>query len=235
MNLPLSFEGPRSLRAPPRGGLLDRLARWLEGGGQGSPLENMLELASVLGAQELLQLPEPVVSFYRNPRMFRVSTGVRASRWSDALLRAFAALTRQSLLPEGSSEFEGYPVSQLLYSDEEGRAHWDRYVLVQGAWRRLFIARIAGTRGRVDETFIVYGVPIRLSFAASVDAGALTLKLVRRWSSPAAWLTTVEYRSTLLGAGVRTQGDFRVPLLGFRVRTEFRAVARDAGADDLAR
>jgi hypothetical protein len=209
---------------PPRGGLLDRLARWLEGGGEGEPADGVVDLSGVLDAGELAKLPRRVATFFAAPHRFDVAAGLDGDAWSRALLAASAVVFRQTDIPDRERGFEAYPVGQVIYRDRRGRVHWDRYGLVDGAWRRLFVARVAGAPGRFVETFVLYGVPVALVFAPRVEDGALVFTLTRRWTSPLSWIARVEYRTGLHAPDeVRTHGDFRVPLLRFRVRTEFRA------------
>lgn len=208
---------------PPRGSLLDRLARWLEGGGEGTPVIEVLDLSRVLDAGEVAGLPREVVELYADPQSFRIRAGLDATPYSRLLLAVSAVLARQTNIPDRARGFEGYPVGQLVYRDARGRTHWDRYGLVDGAWRRLFLARVSGEPGMFFETFVLYGVPVVLPFRAHVDGETLVMSLTRRWSAPFSWFGKVEYRTRRSGAGeVETRGDFRVPLLFFRVATEFR-------------
>lgn len=211
------------LSEPPRGTLLDRLARWLEGGGRGTPVRQVLDLSCVLDEAELARLPREVVDLYAEPQRFRIRAGLDAAPLSRLLLAVSAVLARQTNIPDRERGFEGYPVGQLIYRDEQGRTHWDRYALVDGQWRRLFLARMAGERGLVFETFVLYGVPVVLPFRARVEDETLVLSLIRRWSAPFSWFGRVEYRTRRTSThDVETRGDFRVPLLSFRVATEFR-------------
>jgi hypothetical protein len=210
---------------PPRGSLLDRLARWLEGGGEGTPAVEVLDLSRVLAAEQLAQLPREVVDLYGDPRSFRIRAGLDARPFSRFLLAVSAVLARQTNIPDRERGFEGYPVGQLVYRDARGRTHWDRYGLVDGEWRRLFLARVSGAPGMFFETFVLYGVPVVLPFRAHVEGETLVMSLTRRWSAPFSWFGRVEYRTRRSGPGeVETRGDFRVPLLLFRVATEFRGV-----------
>ena len=219
----------REARWPPRGGVLDWLARWLEGGGDGVKTEQLLDLSTVLASQAKDALHPEVARFYLDPGRYRMRAGVHASRFSGALLDLLAAVSRQGRLPDrdcgkdGSDGFEGYPVRQLVYRDARGRTHWDRYILIDRTWQRFFIARLEGLPSYVVETFVVYGVPVSLTFRASVEDDGLVLSLVPKWSSPMSWFARVVYRTGISEHGVHTRGDFRVPIVGFRVRTEFRA------------
>ena len=211
------------LDAPPRGTMLDRLARWLEGGGHGTPSVEVLDLSRVLGGAELARLPREVVELYADPRSFCIRAGLDAGPYSRLLLAAGALLARQTNIPDRERGFEGYPVGQLVYRDGKGRTHWDRYGLVDGEWRRLFLARVAGEPGLFFETFVLYGVPVVLPFRAHVEGETLVMSLTRRWSAPFSWFGRVEYRTRRTAEGeVETRGDFRVPLLALRVATEFR-------------
>lgn len=214
---------PPPLAEPPRGTLLDRLARWLEGGGRGAPVDEVLDLSRVLDPEALARLPREVVDLYADPQGFRLRAGLEAAPFSRFLLAASAVLARQTNIPDRERGFEGYPVGQLVYRDARGRTHWDRYGLVDGEWRRLFLARVRGEPGLFFETFMVYGVPVVLPFRARVDDDTLVLTLTRRWLAPFSWLGQVEYRTRRTGPHeIETRGDFRVPLLFFRVATEFR-------------
>ena len=121
----------REARWPPRGGVLDWLARWLEGGGDGVKTEQLLDLSTVLASQAKDALDPEVARFYLDPGRYRMRAGVHASRFSGALLDLLAAVSRQGRLPDrdcgkdGSDGFEGYPVRQLVYRDARGRTHWD--------------------------------------------------------------------------------------------------------------
>lgn len=216
-------------RWPPRGGVLDRLARWLEGGGDGITTDQLLDLSTVLAPPALDALHPEVARFYRDPGRYRMRAGVHASRFSGALLDLLALVSRQGRLPDrdrgeaGSDGFEGYPVRQELYRDARGRTHWDRYILIDRTWQRFFIARLGGLPSHVVETFVVYGIPVALTFRASVEDDDLVLSLVPKWSSPMSWFARVVYRTGISTYGVHTRGDFRLPIVGFRVRTEFRA------------
>ena len=211
------------LTEPPRGTLLDRIARALEGGGSGTPVDAVADLSDVLDAAELARLPREVIDFYEAPRTFRVTAGLDASKYSRFLLAVSAVLARQTNIPDRVRGFEAYPVGQLTYRDRRGRTHWDRYALVDDGWRRLFLARVASAPGRFTETFVLYGIPVALPFRAHVEDETLVLTLVPRWSAPFSWIGRVEYRTSRPRAGaIETRGDFRVPLLRFRVQTEFR-------------
>jgi hypothetical protein len=211
------------LDEPPRGALLDRIARWLEGGGRGTPVQEVLDLSSVLDPEALARLPREVVELFASPHRFRIRAGLDAAPVSRFLLALSAVVARQTNIPDRERGFEGYPVGQLVYRDARGRTHWDRYGLVDGEWRRLFVARVAGQRGLFSETFVVYGVPIVLPFRAHVEEDTLVMTLTRRWSAPFSWFGRVEYRTRRTADDeVETRGDFRVPLLAFRVATEFR-------------
>ncbi len=211
------------LAEPPRGTLLDRLARWLEGGGRGTPAQEVVDLSRVLREEELARLPREVGEFYAGPQGFRVAAGVDAAPFSRFLLAVSAALARQTNIPDRERGFEGIPVGQLIYRDVRGRTHWDRYGFVDGEWRRLFLARVAGEPGLFFETFVLYGVPVVLPFRAHVEDDTLVLSLIRRWSAPFSWFGRVEYRTRRTRTHeIETLGDFRVPLLFFRVATEFR-------------
>ena len=208
---------------PPRGTWLDRAARWLEGGGAGTPVVAVLDLSRVLDPAELAQVPREVVDLYADPQSFRIRAGLDAKPYSRWLLALSAVLARQTNIPDREPGFEGYPVGQLVYRDARGRTHWDRYGLVDGEWRRLFLARVSGERGMFFETFVLYGVPVVLPFHAHVDGETLVMSLTRRWSAPFSWFGKVEYRTRRTAAGeVETRGAFRVPLLLFRVATRFR-------------
>lgn len=218
---PLSSATP--LTEPPPGTFLDRIARYFEGGGAGTPCATMLDLGDVLAADELAKLPAVVAAFYAQPGTFDVEAGVDGGPYSRRLLALFAAIGRQADVVDRVRGFEAYPLGQLLYRDRRGRVHWDRYAWIDGTWRRLFLARIDGATGTMCETFVLYGVPVPLTFRAAVVDGALVLTLVRKWSSPLSWFARVVYRTEARAEGTSTQGDFRIPLLGFYVRTEFRA------------
>ncbi|MDB4946509.1 MAG: hypothetical protein JWP97_6043 [Labilithrix sp.] len=213
-----------SQEPPPPSSLLDRLARWLEGGGSGTPATIVADLAGVLSAQELSDLPSEVVDFFADPGSFVVVAGLDAGPFSRALLALSAVLARQTDIPDRVRGFEGYPVTQRIYRDRHGRTHWDRYGLVDGAWRRLFLARVAASPGHFTETFLIYGVPVALPFRARVEDGALVFTLTPSLRAPFSWIGKVEYRTRRTGPGaVETKGDFRVPLVGFRVAMEFRS------------
>ena len=153
--------------------------------------------------------------------------GLEASPFSRALLAAAAAVSRQALFYDRAPGFEGYPVAQFVYRDRRGRTHWDRYAQIDGAWQRLFTARVATRPRHLIETFVVYGLPIPLTFRARVEDDALVLTLTRRWTSPLSWLARVEYRTEAQAGDVRTRGDFRIPALFFRAETEFRGAPAD--------
>lgn len=219
---------PHAPGPTPERALLDRLARWLEGSGRGEDVpagEPVVDLAEVLAPDELARLAPSVRRFYEAPAHARVRAGVDGDVGSRLLLALFARLARQSDLPDRGEGFEGYPVGQRCYRDAAARVHWDRYAWVDGAWRRLFTARVGtvAARRRFVETFVIWGVPVPLVFEPSVEGDALTLTLRPLESSPLAWLARVRYRTTATDDGVRAEGDFRVPPLLFRVRTEFRA------------
>lgn len=210
------------LQAPPERGLLDRLALWCEGGGRGEATDDLLDLATVLPPQALAPLRPEVVAFYRRPLRFMLRTGVQMGWWSGLLNRVFARIARQSDIPGRGLGPAAYPLCQRLYRDARGRVHWDRYCRVDGRLARLFVARMAGGAGRVEETFVLYGLPVRLSFEPRVDGDALVLELRRLRSSPLAWLARVRYRTAVDEDGVlRTRGEFRVPLVGLHIRTYF--------------
>jgi hypothetical protein len=203
--------------------LLDRLCRWLDGGGQGTPVQEVLDLSCVLDPETLARLPPEVVDFFSSPHGFRIRAGLDAEPVSRFLLAVSAIIARQTNIPDRARGFEAYPVGQIIYRDARGRTHWDRYGLVDGEWRRLFLARVSGEPGVFRGTFVVYGVPIELPFRAHVEDDALVMTLTPRWSAPFSWFGRVEYRTRRVGNGeVETRGDFRVPLLWFRVATEFR-------------
>jgi hypothetical protein len=220
------------LHGPPEGGLLDRLARILEeqgegaGGDRGEALSELLDLTQVAPGA-----PAEVIDFYRHPDRYVVHARASAGPWGRCALLAFAAAFRQCCVPiAGGHETDrrSYQVCQRLYLDRRKRRHWDRYVQVDGALRRLFVARIEGSTHRVDETFVLWGVAARLSFDVRVEDAAIVLTLNRAKSSPIAWPLRVQYRTEVGPRGVlRTEGDFRVPIAGIRVRTEFVSRVRD--------
>ncbi|MBC7171220.1 MAG: hypothetical protein H5U40_02275, partial [Polyangiaceae bacterium] len=211
----------RTLEAPPKCGCLDALATRLEGGGRGVPVEAMVDLRVVLG-EDAHRLASAVERFYSAPLSYRLRAGVRMGWWSRTIMALFTAFARQMRIPEGGRALETYPVDQRLYQDAIGRLHWDRYVYARGSWRRLFTARIAVGRGVLRETFVSLGLPLTLTFRASAEDGALVLRLDRAASSLPARLCQVEYRTSASDEGIVTRGDFRIPRLGVRVRTEFR-------------
>jgi hypothetical protein len=214
--------GPREnmrgiLTSPPEGGILDRLARILDGDGRGEPLTELLDLASVIP-----EAPAEIVDFYRHPDRYAIRARASADRWGRRALGVFAAAFRQCCLPIGGADGCTYEVCQRLYRDDRQRPHWDRYVRVDGVVQRLFVARVEGRARRVDETFVLWGVPARLAFDVRVEEAALVLTLNRARSSPLAWPLRVVYRTAVGERGVlHTEGDFRVPLAGVRVRTHF--------------
>ncbi len=183
----------------------------------------VLDLSRVLDPGALAQLPREVVDLYADPQSFRIRAGLDAKPYSRRLLALSAVLARQTNIPDRERGFEGYPVGQLVYRDGRGRTHWDRYGLVDGEWRRLFLARVSGEPGMFFETFVLYGVPVVLPFHAHVDGETLVMSLTRRWSAPFSWFGKVEYRTRRSAAGeVETRGELQVPLLLFRVATQFR-------------
>lgn len=202
--------------------MLDRLARALEGGGRGTPSETFVDLSDVLPASALAQVGPVVVDFYRSPLPYSLRVGVAMGRWSRLLMGCFALLCRQSGAPDRGAGVEAYEVCQRLYRDRRGRTHWDRYARVDGRLRRLFVARIASGPERFYETFVLYGLPITLAFAVCSDGDALLLSLQPRESSLLARMARVTYRTAPLDSGLATEGDFRVPLIGLRVRMHFR-------------
>jgi hypothetical protein len=204
------------LLAPPETRFLDRLARFLEGGGQGTPTDVLVDLDGVVAGA-----PENVAAFYRDPARYAIVTGATAGPWSRFVMKVFAATFRQSRIPERAGGFEALPVCQRIYRDARGRTHWDRYARVEGALERLFVARLDGAPGRMDETFVLWGVPVRLGFEVHVDGETLVLTLRRRYSSLLAWPAHVQYRTTAHGSTLTTDGDFRVPVVGLHVRMRF--------------
>ncbi|MDB4939458.1 MAG: hypothetical protein JWP87_6430 [Labilithrix sp.] len=211
------------LDEPPRGTLLDRLARWLDGGGRGTPVDEVLDLSSVLDRDALGRLPPEVIAFFTSPHGFRIRAGLDAAPVSRFLLAISAIVARQTNIPDRERGFESYPVGQLIYRDARGRTHWDRYGLVDGEWRRLFLARVGGEPGKFFETFVLYGVPVVLPFRAHVDGDTLVMTLQPRLSAPFSWFGRVEYRTRRTAANeVETRGDFRIPVIAFRVAMEFR-------------
>lgn len=215
---------------PPTGSFLDAVARWIEGGGTGTPSRHLLDLGQLVAADSLERAPRAIVRFYANPLEFSIRTGVEMSPLSRLVFGVFAAIARQSCVTDAGPAFEGYPVAQFLYRDRRGRLHWDRYVCIGGRWRRLFLARVEAREKLLRETFVVCGLPVTLCFRATADASGLSLVLARRWQEPWSYLLDVSYRTSELERGLRTLGDFRVRLFGLRVLTEFR-MQRSATSD----
>jgi hypothetical protein len=198
------WEDEGTLSGPPEGGV-----------GRGEPLTELLDLARVAPGA-----PPQIVDFYRHPDRYAIRVVASSDRWGRYALSVFAAAFRQCCVPmkAGCS----YQVCQRLYLDDRHRPHWDRYVRVDGVLRRLFVARVEGREGRVDETFDLWGVPARLAFDVRVHGAAVVLTLDPAKSSPLAWPLRVQYRTAVAERGVlHTEGDFRVPLAGIRVRTHF--------------
>ena len=211
------------LTRPPKGSFLDRVARFMEGGGQGEPTKMVLDLTDVFDTETLARIPSEVRTLYEDPGAFQLEAGLDAKPYSRVLLALSAVIARQTEIPDRTRGFEGYPVGSLIYRDKRGRTHWDRYGLVDGTWRRIFTARVAGGKARFTETFVVYGLPIELPFHAHLDGETLVMTLIPKWSAPFSWIGKVEYRTARPAPGeVRTNGDFRIPIIGFRVHMEFR-------------
>ncbi len=194
--------------------------RFLSGEDCGEALPELLDLARVVP-----DAPPQIVDFYRHPDRYAIRARASSDRWGQYALWLFAAGFRQCCIPVGGADGCSYQVCQRLYLDDRRRRHWDRYVRVDGALRRLFVARIDGREGRVDETFVLWGVPARLAFDVRVEAEAVVLRLDPAKSSPLAWPLRVQYRTAVGERGaLYTEGDFRVPLAGLRVRTHFTIV-----------
>jgi hypothetical protein len=208
---------------PPQGSFLDRVVSWFEADGKTVDASAMLKLEDVLSASDFSQLSPMISRFYANPIRFRIHAGLDGGAWSRFLLSSAARISRQCLAPSKQSGFQAYPVCQWLYLDQSGRVHWDRYACVDGHSERLFVARVSATAGLVCETFVLYGVPVALSFRPAVEGGELSLRLISKLSSPFSWFARVEYRTKLHATGVVTHGDLRIPLIGFQITTEFRA------------
>jgi hypothetical protein len=209
-----------TLSCPPEAGVLDRLARILDGDHHEEPLAELLDLTRVAP-----EAPQQIVDFYRHPDRYAIRASASSDRWGRFALLAFAAAFRQCCVPIGGAGERSYQVCQRLYRDDRHRRHWDRYVRVDGVVHRLFVAHVAGRAGRVDETFVLWGVPARLAFDARVEGAALVLTLDPAKSSPPAWPLRVVYRTAVGERGtLHTEGDFRVPLAGVRVRTHFTMV-----------
>jgi hypothetical protein len=217
---------PCVLAAPPETRFLDRLARFFEGGDRGEPTDVLVDLGAVVA-----DAPDNVAAFYRDPARYVIFTGATAGRWSRFVMKVFAATFRQSRIPERAQGFQALPVCQRIYRDARGRTHWDRYACVDGTLERLFVARLDGARGRMNETFVLWGVPIRLGFEAQMDGETLVLTLRRRYSSVLAWPARVQYRTTAHGRGLTTDGDFRVPIALLHVKMRFLIeTSQDPGA-----
>jgi hypothetical protein len=193
------------------------LARIFEGEESHETLTELVDLARVAPGA-----PAEIVEFYRHPDRYDVRARASAGPWGRCALLAFAAAFRQCLVPIGGVDGRSYQVVQRLYLDRRQRRHWDRYVQVDGVVQRLFVARVDASAQRVDETFVLWGIPARLAFDVRVEERAVVLTLNRAKSSPLAWPLRVRY-TTVMGqqGGLHTEGDFRVPLAGVHIRTHF--------------
>lgn len=213
-----------NLGQPPERRWVDRLARRLEGGALGERVDELVDLTRVVGGA-----PRAVVAFYRRPQDYAIHVGATSAGWSRLVMTAFAFLFRQMCIPETSGGFSDYEVCQRVYRDRRGHLHWDRYARVNGSLERLFVARIASRQSQVDETFVLWGIPVRLAFDARVEGEEVVLTLDPSRSSLFARPARVQYRTAEWGepGGLRTEGDFRVPAIGLHVRTEFRMHVAD--------
>jgi hypothetical protein len=207
------------ITGPLEEGLLDRLARILDGANESGeePLPELVDLTRVAPGA-----PAEIAAFYRNPDRYEVCARAVAGPWGRCALLVFAAGFRQCCVPVGSAGGRTYQVCQRLYLDKRQRRHWDRYVRVDGVVRRLFVARVEASEQQVDETFVLWGVPARLAFDVCVEDSAVVLTLNRAKSSTLAWPLRVQYRTVVGQGGVlHTEGDFRVPMAGVQARTQF--------------
>lgn len=219
----------------PERSFLDRLARWFEGGDVAAgKVDSVVDLRAIL-APGIAPAAE-VVDFYLRPGDYCIRTGVQMRAWSRIVIAVFGALCRQCQIPARGKEFENFELCQRIYRDSENRTHWDRYVRVDENLHRLFIARLSSSKSTVNETFVMWGIPVRLTFDATVVDDGLVLTMRPLRSSPLAWAARVQYKTnhTAEAGAIRTLGDFRVPLIGLNVQTEFRATrrtGRDCGDD----
>ena len=189
------------------------------------PAMTLVALDEVLAASELARLPPGIERFYAQPAAHRVQAALDGAPWSYRLLGIFARVTRQCVPVLRTRPGSFFPVCQRVFRDGRGRHHWDRYGGLDGRCERLFIARIAGKPGQIEETFVLYGMPLALTFAARVEGGELVLESIKSRRRPWSWLTHVTYRTKATQNALVTYGDFRIPLIGLRIGTEFRIEA----------
>jgi hypothetical protein len=175
------------------------------------PIGQMVDLAQVLTPEQLKQVDPRVVAFYKNPEAFDVHTGIDIPKdlFSHLLLGTIGPIA-SSLgdIPDRQPGFENFPLEQELYRDAQGRAHWDRYVVVDGKRRDLFLARFEVVGKQVRETFTVDGVDIPLYFNVEPYQGGVRLVLDHTKSTKAAALSNIVFTTVPTAEGLSTTGRY---------------------------
>lgn len=154
--------------------------------GDRTPVDSMVDLAKVLTPAQLAQVDPRVLAFYKNPARFDVHAGteVQDGLLSQLVMGTIAPrLAGMSKLPDRVEGFENYPLESEIYQDDQGGTHWDRYVMVDGERKPLFLAKFETEGKQVKETFSVRGKEVALYFDVVPHQGGVRLTLDQEKSS----------------------------------------------------
>lgn len=174
------------------------------------PASAMVELAKVLPADQLAKVDPAVVAFYRDPRKFDIAAGVEmADGFSTAFMDTLSFLSCLGEIPDTQKGFEGFPIEQELYKDPQGRTHWDRWVVVDGERKPLFLARFEVKGKQLVETFEVNGKTVALHFDVEPYQGGVRLTLNNGDSSKLAYTSRIVFTTVPDGkGGLETTGAY---------------------------
>lgn len=169
------------------------------------PAGAMVDLAKVLPAAELAKVDPQVRAFYLDPTKHDIQAGVDFENgFSGAFMDTLSFLSSLGEIPDRMEGFEGYPIEQALYKDARGRTHWDRWVVVDGERRPLFLARFEVEGKQLVETFEVKGKTIKLHFDVEAHAGGVKLTLDNQRSSKLAYTSRIVFTTVPDGKGALT-------------------------------
>jgi hypothetical protein len=183
------------------------------GKGDRAVTTSMVDLSRVLTPAQLKQVDPRVVAFYKQPGSFDMQAGVDfEGGLSDVLLGKLApAIAGQSQIDDKGRGFENYPMETELYKDDEGATHWDRYVIVDGERKPLFLANFEVEGRQIKETFNIHGKRIALYFDVVPHEGGVRLTLDRKKSSKLVMGSDIVFTVKPTEDALVTTGQFQGP------------------------
>jgi hypothetical protein len=190
----------------------------------------MVDLSRVLTPEQLKQVDPRVVDFYKNPNGYAIEAGIHlpSGDLSKLVLGELGPVfSNLGDIPDRKEGFEGFALESELYHDAKGETHWDRYVVVDGERRPLFLARFGVEGKQLKETFRVHGKDVALYFNVEPHQGGVRLTLDHGKSSKLAAASDIVFTTVPNATGIQTTGDYsgKTGLINGRVEMRMKPQA----------